>query len=51
MEYIELDFLGKAKEIDSNLIKLFEEITDHPLKIKKKDQDKKMKLKSYTIFR
>jgi len=38
MEYIELDFLGSAKEIDPNSIKLFEVVTGH--KINKKDQDK-----------
>ena len=31
MEYIELDFLGTAKEIDPNFIKLFERITGHNL--------------------
>ena len=36
MEYIELDFLGSAQEIDPNFIKLYEEITGH--KIKKKNQ-------------
>lgn len=41
MEYIELDFLGSAKEIDSNFKKLYEKITGHQLKMKKKDQDKK----------
>lgn len=41
MEYIELDFLGKAKEIDSNFIKLYERITGH--KIKKNNLDKKIK--------
>ena len=41
MEYIELDFLGSAEEIDPNFIKLYERITGH--QIKKKDQDKKTK--------
>lgn len=41
MEYIELDFLGCAKKMDPNFIKLFEEITGH--KIKKENQDKKIK--------
>ena len=39
MEYIELDFLGSAQEIDPNFIKLYEKITGH--KIKKNDQEKK----------
>ena len=42
MEYIELDFLGSAKEIDPNFRELFEKITGH--QIKKKDQDKKLNL-------
>jgi len=40
MEYIELDFLGTAKEIDPNFVELYERITGH--QIKKKDQDKKV---------
>jgi len=41
MEYIELDFLGSAKEIDPHFIELFERITGHNINIKKKNQDKK----------
>lgn len=41
MEYCELDFLGAAGKIDPHFKKLFEEITGHKLKLKKKVQDKK----------
>lgn len=40
MEYIELDFLGTAKEIDPYFLELYEKITGHPLKLKKKNQEK-----------
>jgi len=40
MEYVELDFLGVATEIDPNFIRLFEEITGHKINSKKKVQDK-----------
>ena len=40
MEYPELVFIGYAKKIDPHFEKLFEEITGHKIKQKKKDQDK-----------
>ena len=43
MEYVELDFLGTAKEIDPHFLELLEKVTGHQLKIRKKDQDKKSK--------
>lgn len=36
MEYVELDFLGSAKEIDPHFIELYEKITDHKINFKKK---------------
>jgi len=41
MEYIELDFLGTTAEIDPHFIELYEKITGHKIKLKKKNQDKK----------
>lgn len=48
MEYIELDFLGSAKEIDPNFIELYEKITGH--KIKKKVQDKNILLSNNKLI-
>jgi len=40
MEYIELDFLGCAKEIDPHFVELYEKITGH--KIKKRIRRRKL---------
>jgi len=39
MECVELDFLGKAKEIDPHFVELYEKITGHKLQRKICEQD------------